>query len=167
MGWRKKESAGLDSWPTCSEPEAVQFIWVCCLSANCLMIPIFANVTWWSIHELPFFQFKWLSVCHNIEEYVPVLVIGSYGPPKPKQNNYQEVLLSIFICMEVPNSFLMNLNAKKCKEPWVCFLKWHLATPFTNWSTSTRNSLFTKGSSSGYPGKSEIAWAHLYDCIQG
>ena len=30
----------LDSWPTCSEPEVIQFIWVCCFSANCLMIPI-------------------------------------------------------------------------------------------------------------------------------
>ena len=31
-------------------------------------------------------QFKWLSVRQNIEEYIPVLVIGSDGPPKPKKN---------------------------------------------------------------------------------
>ena len=34
------------------------------------------------MYEVPFFQFKWLSVCQTIEEYIPVLVIGSDGPPK-------------------------------------------------------------------------------------
>ena len=43
----------------------------------------------------------------------------------------------------------------------MCFLKLPSATPFTNWSTSTRKSSFAQGSRSGYPGKSEMAWAHL------
>ena len=73
-----------------------------------------------------------------------MLVIGSDGPPKPKKN--QEVPLSISICVEVPNLFLMKL-----KEPRVCFLKRPSATLLT------RNSSFAQGSRSGYPGKTEMA----------
>ena len=40
----------------------------------------------------------------------------------------------------------MKLNAKKCKEPRLCFVKRPSATPFTNWSTSTQNSSFAQGS---------------------
>ena len=69
-----------------------------------------------------------------VEEYIPVLVIGSDGPPKPKKN--QEVPLSISIL----------------KEPRVRFLKRPSAvTPLT------RNSSFAQGFRSGYLGKTEMA----------
>ena len=64
------------------------------------------------------------------------------GLPKPKKN--KEVPQSISIC--VPNYFSMKLNAKKCKEPLVRFVKRPSATSFTNWSTSTQNSSFAQGS---------------------
>ena len=55
----------------------IQFIWGCWFSANCLIIPISSNIAWWNVYEVPFFQFKWLSVCQNIEEYIPVLVYST------------------------------------------------------------------------------------------
>ena len=48
-----------------------------------------------------------------------------------------------------PKPFLMKLNATKCKEPRVCFVKRPSATPFTNLSTSTQNSSFAQGSRQG------------------
>ena len=45
-------------------------------------------------------------MCQNIEEYIPVLVIGSDGPPKPKKNEELPVTISIY----VPNFFLMKLR---------------------------------------------------------
>ena len=129
--------------------ERYQFIWVC------FIIPISSK-----LHQYIACQFKWLSVLQNIEEYIPVLVIGSDGPPKPKKN--YEVPLSVCIC--VPNLFLMKLNATKCKGPRVCFVKRPSATPFTNWSTSTQNSSFTQGSRQWWrvsPRKSEIGAVDL------
>ena len=54
--------------------------------------------------------------------------------------------MPLSISIYVPNFFLMKLNAKKCKEPRLCFIKRPSATPFTNWSTSTQNSSFAQGS---------------------
>ena len=122
------------AWPNCSQPKVISLSG--CVSR---FLPNCTNIAC---------QFKWLSVCQNIEEYIPVLVIGTDGPPKPKKN--KGVPLSISIC--VPNFFLMKLNATKRKEPRVCFVKRPSATPFTNWSTSTQNSLFAQGSRQGSGG---------------
>ena len=83
--------------------------------------------------------FQCVTISNNIFQW---FFIGSDGPPKPQKN--EKVPLSISIC--VPNFFSMKLNATKCKEPQVCFVKRPSATPFTNWSTSTQNSSFAQGS---------------------
>ena len=77
------------AWPNCSESKVIQFIWVCCFSANCLIIPISSKLNQYCLMKPVWstvLSFEWLSVCENIEGYIPVLVIGSDRPPKPKKN---------------------------------------------------------------------------------
>ena len=105
MGWQKRESAGLDSHDR--------------IAVNRMSYTVYLDVLFLSklSHNPNFFQIAPLLLdeacmkyrssssngfqCVKNEEYIPVLVIGS----------------------DVPNFFLMKLNAKKCKEPRVCFVK--------------------------------------------
>ena len=43
--------------PTCSEPKVIQFIWVCCFSANCLIIPISSK-----LHQYCLMKRVWSTV---------------------------------------------------------------------------------------------------------
>ena len=88
MGWQKKEFSGLDSWPTCSEPDVIQYLGMLFLSKLSNDPDFFgiAPISLDKVYEVPFFQFKWISVCQNIEEYIPVLLIGSDAPRKPMKN---------------------------------------------------------------------------------
>ena len=131
MGWQKRESAGLDSHDRTAVNRKIS-----------VYLGVSHNPDFFQIAPIYCLPVQVAFSASNIEEYIPVLVIGSDGPPKPKKN--YEVPLSVCIC--VPNLFLMKLNATKCKEPRVCFVKRPSATPFTNWSTSTQNSSFTQGS---------------------
>ena len=146
MGWQNRESAGLDSHDRLAVNRKLYSLSGCVVSQQTVWYSRFlrncTNIAWWSLYEVPLFQSKSLSVFQNIKEYIPVLVIGSDGPPErsPRKNKK---------CYCQFPFFLMKLNAKKCKGPRLCFVKQSSATPFTNWSKGTRNSSFAQGSRKG------------------
>ena len=67
--------------------------------------------------------------------------MGHLSPRKIKKSHCQFPSTS--------QTFSWWVNAKKCKEQRLCFIKRPSAIPFTNWSTSTQNSSFAQGSRQG------------------
>ena len=90
----------------------------------------------------------YLGVSHNPDffQIAPILLASSSGFQCVKiSQNIQEKLRSATVNLQLRPKLFLD-EAKKCKEPRVCFVKRPSATPFTNWSTSTQNSSFTQGS---------------------
>ena len=90
MGWQKKKSAGLDSWTTCSEPKLYSYLGMLFLTKLSNdpdffgIAPILLDEAYMRYRSSSSSSGFW--VCQNIEEYIPELVIGSDGPPKPMKN---------------------------------------------------------------------------------
>ena len=90
----------------------------------------------------------YLGVSHNPDffQIAPILLASSSGFQCVKiSQNIQEKLRSATVNLQLRPKLFLD-EAKKCKEPRVCFVKRPSATPFTNWSTSTQNSSFAQGS---------------------
>ena len=138
------------AWPNCSEPKVIQFIWVCCFSANCLIFPISSK-----LHQYCLMKPVWSTVlrvqvafsqCQNIEEYIPVLVMGCDGPPEWSPRNIKKCHCQFPSASHTFSWWSLMLKSVKSHG---CFVKQLSATPFTNWSTRTRNSSFAQGSRQG------------------
>ena len=86
-------------------------------------------------------------------QIAPILLASSSGFQCVKiSQNIQEKSRSATVNLQLRPKLFLD-EAKKCKEPRVCFVKRPSATPFTNWSTSTQNSLFAEGSRQGRGGR--------------
>ena len=97
----------------------------------------------------------YLGVSHNPDffQIAPILLASSSGFQCVKiSQNIQEKLRSATVNLQLRPKLFLD-EAKKCKEPRVCFVKRPSATRFTNWSTSTQNSLFAEGSRQGRGGR--------------
>ena len=69
MGWQKRESAGVDSHDQIAVNRKLHSLSGCVVSQQTVsksrFLPNCTNIAWWRVYEVPFFQFKWFSVCQS------------------------------------------------------------------------------------------------------